>query len=116
MAGVYNSDANPITFSSNASGASFAGPINTWTEYHIDKWNKEQAVKAAKRRTSTKKSKQPEQPLLYIQNRGLTPYDWDIINNYIRILMPLREATLKFEARGKASYYRAIWQIILTFN
>src|SRR5436305_10140182 len=88
------------------------GPINTWVEYHIDKWDKEQAAKAAKRRTSAKKPKQPEQPPLYIQNGGLTPYDWDVINNYIRILTPLREATLKLEARGKAGRNGAIWQII----
>ena len=30
--------------------------------------------------------------------------------------MPLREATLKLEARGKASYHKAIWQIIPIFN
>ena len=30
--------------------------------------------------------------------------------------MPLREATLKLEARGKAGRHGAIWQIIPTFN
>src|SRR6266516_2013083 len=81
------------------------GPINAWVEYHIDKWNKE----AAKQRAIKAKTKQSPR---YVNCGGLTSNDWDVIRHYIKFLTPLREATKKLEARGKAGCHGAIWAVI----
>lgn len=47
---------------------------------------------------------------------GLDAYDWTVINEYIEILRPLKEATSLLEGRGKTGAYGAIWEVIPTFN
>lgn len=43
---------------------------------------------------------------------GLTSYDWDVIKQYIQLLEPLQQATLKLKGRGKAGRNGAIWEVI----
>jgi len=56
------------------------------------------------------------EPRRYIAVGGLNAYDWLIINKYIEILSPLKEATSLVEGRGKASKHGTIWEVIPTFN
>ena len=39
-------------------------------------------------------------------------YDWDVIKQYIAILQPLYEATLKLKARGRAGRNGVIWEVL----
>lgn len=56
------------------------------------------------------------EPRRYIAVGGLNAYDWSIINEYMEILSPLKEATSLVEGRGKAGKHGAIWEVIPTFN
>jgi hypothetical protein len=47
-------------------------------------------------------------PRRYIAVGGLNAYNWLIINKYMEILSPLKEAISLVEGRGKASKYSAI--------
>ena len=51
-----------------------------------------------------------------IAGGALTSYNWDVIINYINILLPIRKATKMLKARGKSGLYRAIWEVIPIFN
>ncbi|KAI2478043.1 Dimer-Tnp-hAT domain containing protein [Pyrenophora tritici-repentis] len=44
------------------------------------------------------------------------PSDWQVITKYIRVLRPLKEATLRLEGRGKAGRFRAIYEVIPVFE
>ncbi|OLL22978.1 hypothetical protein NEOLI_005448, partial [Neolecta irregularis DAH-3] len=81
------------------------GPIDSFVQYHINKWQRETASLRVKGKTIPK-------PSLYIQLGGLNSYDWDVISNYIAILQLLKEATKKLEARGRAGRHGAIWEVI----
>ena len=47
-------------------------------------------------------------PPLVIIGGALTSYNWDVIINYIDILLLIREATKILKARGKSGLYGAI--------
>ena len=47
-----------------------------------------------------------------IAGEALTSYNWDVIINYINILLPIRKATKILKARGKSGLYGAIWEVI----
>jgi len=47
-------------------------------------------------------------PYRYIAVGGLNVYNWLIINKYIEILSPLKEAISLVEGRGKVSKYGVI--------
>ena len=47
-------------------------------------------------------------PPLVIVGRALTSYNWDIIINYINILLPIYKATKMLKAKGKLGLYRVI--------
>ena len=55
----------------------------------------------------TKGKKVPLPPPV-ITGGALDFYNWDIIINYINILLLIYEATKLLKARGKSSLYRAI--------
>ena len=54
------------------------------------------------------KGKKVPLPPLVIVGRALDSYDWDVIINYIDILLLIREVTKLLKARGKSGLYRAI--------
>ena len=89
------------------------GPISAMMVYNIDEWNKKiAAIKVARvQRKKPSKAKIPEPPF-YIKVGGLTAYDWDVIKQYIVILQPLHEATLKLEVRDRAGRNGAIWEVL----
>jgi len=62
------------------------------------------------------KGKKVLEPRRYIAVGGLNAYNWSIINKYMEILSPLKEATSLVEGRGKAGKNSAIWEVIPTFN
>ena len=56
-------------------------------------------------------------PLLLLSVGGaLTSNNWDIIINYINILLLIYKATKMLEARGKSGLYGAIWEVIPILN
>ena len=60
------------------------------------------------------KSVPPPPPVII--GGALTLYNWDVIINYINILLLIREATKMLKARGKSGLYGAIWEVIPTLN
>ena len=54
------------------------------------------------------KGKKVPLPLPLIIGRALTSNDWDVIINYINILLLIYEATKILKARGKLGLYSAI--------
>ena len=55
-------------------------------------------------------------PPPFIAGGVLTSNDWDVIINYINILLLIREATKILEARGKLGLHSAIWEVIPILN
>jgi len=51
-----------------------------------------------------------------IAGGALDSYNWDVIINYINILLLIREAIKLLEARGKSGLHGAIWEVIPTFD
>jgi hypothetical protein len=47
-----------------------------------------------------------------MRSDGLTAEDWAVTTQYISVLEPLKEATKRFEARGKAGRFGAIYEVI----
>jgi len=43
---------------------------------------------------------------------ALNDYDWGVINNYIEILLPIRDAIKMLEARGRSGLHGVIWEVI----
>jgi len=70
------------------------GPINSIAQYIINKYKKEAAPLRARRK------KVPLPPPI-VAAGALNNYDWGVINNYIKILLPIRDATKMLEARGR---------------
>ena len=62
------------------------------------------------------KGKKVPPPPLVIVGGALDSYNWDVIINYIDILLPIREATKLLKARGKSGLYGAIWEVIPIFD
>ena len=54
------------------------------------------------------KGKKVPKPRRYIAVSGLNVYNWSIINKYMEILSPLKEAISLVEGRGKASKHGVI--------
>jgi len=62
------------------------------------------------------KGKKVPLPALVIIGRALDSYNWNVIINYINILLLIREATKLLKARVKLGLYGAIWEVIPIFN
>ncbi|KAI1669706.1 Dimer-Tnp-hAT dimerization containing protein [Pyrenophora tritici-repentis] len=52
----------------------------------------------------------------WMRSNGLSASDWQVITKYIRVLRPLKEATLRLEGRGKAGRFGAIYEVIPVFE
>ncbi|KAG9377839.1 Dimer-Tnp-hAT domain containing protein [Pyrenophora tritici-repentis] len=52
----------------------------------------------------------------WMRSNGLTADDWAVITQYISVLEPLKEATKRLEARGKAGRFGAIYEVIPVFE
>ena len=76
-------------------------PLNSFAQYQITKYEKETA-------SLRSKGKKVPEPYHYITVSGLNIYNWSIINKYIEIFSPLKEAISLIEGRGKASKYSTI--------
>ena len=85
------------------------GPIDSIAQYMIDKYEKEAAPLRARRK------KVPPPPPV-VAAGALNDYDWGVINNYIEILSPIRDATKMLEARGRSGLHGAIWEVIPTLD
>ncbi|TKA64011.1 hypothetical protein B0A49_09567 [Cryomyces minteri] len=85
------------------------GPIDSFSQYYIEKLNRERAACRAK-------GERPPALPLFVEVGGLNSYDWDVVAHYVKILQPLREATKRLEARGATGRYGAIWEVIPTMN
>ena len=62
------------------------------------------------------KGKKVPLPLLLIAGGALTSNNWDVIINYINILLPIREAIKMLKARGKSGLHGVIWEVIPILN
>jgi hypothetical protein len=51
-----------------------------------------------------------------MRSDGLTASDWAVINEYIQVLQPLKEATKRLEGRGKSGRFGAIYEVIPVFE
>jgi hypothetical protein len=51
-----------------------------------------------------------------MRSDGLTAADWAVINEYIQVLQPLKEATKQLKARGKSGRFGAIYEVIPVFE
>jgi hypothetical protein len=52
----------------------------------------------------------------WMRSDGLTAADWAVINEYIQVLQPLKEATKQLEACGKSGRFGAIYEVIPVFE
>ncbi|PVH90491.1 hypothetical protein DM02DRAFT_480048, partial [Periconia macrospinosa] len=52
----------------------------------------------------------------WMKSDGLTSQDWAVITQYIQVLQPLKEATLRLEGRGASGRFGAIHEVIPTFE
>lgn len=94
--------------------AQLRGPIESITEHLIERWNNENSASKRRRRAGVQAEK--KSPPRYVSEGGLSEYDWHVINNYIEILAPLKEATKLLEARGSSGKHGAIWEVLPTFE
>ena len=62
------------------------------------------------------KGKKVLKPRRYIAVSGLNVYNWSIINKYMEILSPLKEAISLVEGRGKAGKHGVIQEVISMFD
>ena len=62
------------------------------------------------------KGKKVPLPLPLIVGRALTSNNWDVIINYIDILLLIRKAIKMLKARGKSGLHSAIWEVIPILN
>lgn len=46
----------------------------------------------------------------------LAAADWAVMNEYIQVLQPLKEATKRLEGRGKSGRFGAIYEAIPVFE
>jgi hypothetical protein len=51
-----------------------------------------------------------------MRSSGLTAADWQVVNEYISVLQPLKEATKRLEGRGKSGRFGAIYEVIPVFE
>ncbi|KAF2844027.1 hypothetical protein T440DRAFT_410962, partial [Plenodomus tracheiphilus IPT5] len=63
----------------------------------------------------SRNNKLPKVPA-WMRSNGLTDDDWAVITQYISVLEPLKEATKRLEARGKASRFGAMYEVIPVFE
>lgn len=89
--------------------ASLQPAFNAYLNYHIDR------VKTADETARLRGNKLPEAPS-WMRSDGLSAADWQVVNDYIRVLRPLRAATKRLEGRGKAYRFGAIYEVIPCFE
>jgi hypothetical protein len=51
-----------------------------------------------------------------MRSSRLTAADWQVVNEYISVLQPLKEATKRLKGRGKSSRFGAIYKVSLVFE
>jgi len=75
--------------------------IDLITQYIINKYKKE---------TAPLRARQKKVPLLppIVATSALNDYNWSVINNYIKILLPIRDAIKILKARGRLGLHRVI--------
>ena len=83
--------------------------INAYANYHI--LDTKQRIEQATRRST----KQPQAPA-WMKSDGLTAADWQVINEYIDVLAPLKTATKRLEGRGKSGGFGSVAEIIPVFE
>jgi len=51
-----------------------------------------------------------------MRSTGLTAGDWHVIAQYIHVLQPLKDATMRLQGRGKSGRHGALYEVIPTFE
>ncbi|KAI0569226.1 Dimer-Tnp-hAT domain-containing protein, partial [Pyrenophora tritici-repentis] len=83
--------------------------VNAYANHHID------ATRTADSYARTHNNKMSDAPT-WMRSDGLSASDWQVITEYIGVLRPLKEATLRLEGRGKAGRFGAIYEVIPVFE
>ncbi|RYN15484.1 hypothetical protein AA0113_g12563 [Alternaria arborescens] len=83
--------------------------VNEYAQGHIER------TMGADAYARSRNNKLPKVPA-WMRSNGLTADDWAVITQYISVLEPLKEATKRLEARGKAGRFGAIYEVIPVFE
>lgn len=83
--------------------------VNGYANYHI------QRVQTEDTYAWSRNNKLPDAPR-WMRSNGLTAADWQVITKYIDVLGPLDQATSRLEGRGINGAFRAVAEIIPTFE
>jgi hypothetical protein len=83
--------------------------VNAYAQFHIER------TKADDVYARSRNNQLPSVPT-WMRSDGLTAADWAVINEYIQVLQPLKEATKRLEARGKSGRFGAIYEVIPVFE
>lgn len=83
--------------------------VNEYAQYHIER------TMGADAYAQSRRNKLPQVPD-WMRSNGLTAADWAVITEYVAVLEPLKEATKRLEARGKAGRFGAIYEVIPVFE
>ena len=52
----------------------------------------------------------------WMRSSGLSANDWQVITEYMEVLLPLKEATKRLEGCGKGDAFGAIYEVIPVFE
>jgi hypothetical protein len=89
--------------------AQLQSAVNAYANYHI--LDTKQRINRATRQ-NLKQPKVPE----WMKSDGLTAADWQVINEYIEVLAPLKTATKRLEGHGKSGGFGSVAEIIPVFE
>jgi hypothetical protein len=83
--------------------------VNAYAQFHIER------TKADNVYARSRNNQLPRVPA-WTRSDGLSAADWAVINEYIQVLQPLKEATKRLEARSKGGRFGAIYEVIPVFE
>jgi len=89
-------------------------PLDDYITAKVAEYNRDSVTSTRRARLS--QSTEERKPRLFITEEGLTSRDWEVINDYVSLLKPFKEATSWLEGRGGAGSCGAIWEVLPTFD
>lgn len=83
--------------------------FNKYINYHVE------SQRDADSYARSHNNQKPNAPR-WMRSGGLTAHDWAVINEYIDVLQPLKEATKRLEGRGNSGRFGAIYEVLPVFE
>jgi hypothetical protein len=83
--------------------------VNRYANYHI------QRIETADAYARSRNNKLPNAPD-WMRTAGLTAHNWQVLNEYINVLRPLKQAIKRLKGYSNNSGFRAVTEIILVFE